>query len=485
MCWELKRLDKVSSRLFRFGGVRLLCRAGVMLALIAAVVPGCQRRIDRGPPNVVIILIDTLRPDHLGCYGYPRETSPNLDRLAGGGTIFWNAVAQSSWTLPSAASLLTGLYPTRHQAINKSAVLPLHRETLAEVLHSEGYRTAAVVSHTLVSSDYNLDQGFELFDETHISGHLEISSPGVTDVATRWLRENGETPFFLFLHYFDPHYAYLEHEGFVFPTSCRGRVKADVPFHTIQMQRRELGQEGVECLMALYDSEIAFTDYHIGVVLEELRRLGLEESTMVVVTGDHGEEFMEHGWLGHTVHLYEETVRVPMILCGPGMRRAPQRVNQLVELVDVMPTLLDLLGIDRDPATMDGRSFRDALDGKEQRGGRAFSEVGFDDVFSRLDRNREPSRNPNLRAVRSGSWKLILDPVDRRWEFYDLAADPGERVNLAAMSSDERFTTMKQWMVVWMNRQDELALRENTAPDTLRVLDEETRERLKALGYIN
>lgn len=464
--------------------VRVIGAGALVVGVVAMVAHGCQPRIHPGPLNLVVVFIDTIRADHLGCYGHSRPTSPNIDRLAARGTRFGNAISQSSWTLPSAASLLTGLYPCRHQVIRKVARLPGWRETLAEVLRARGYRTAAVVSHSLVSSDHHLDQGFDFFDESNVTGHTGISSPGVTAVALEWLRSNEHRPFFLFLHYFDPHFLYLEHEGFEFENPYRGFVKPEADFRTIQAQRRSLGFRGMLCLRAQYDSEIAFTDHHVGLVLDEIERLGLGESTFLVVTGDHGEEFMEHGWLGHTVHLYEETIHVPLVLYHPALGRMPETFDAPVELVDLMPTVLEMLGVDWDAGPIDGLSFLGALEGKAPPDSAVFSEVCYEDVTALRDPNRTRSRNPNVRSLRMGPWKLVYDVNGERWELYDLDSDPGETRNLGADPAARRFGDMKRRLSEWMKGQERLALTENAVPDTIPLMDRETEERLRALGYV-
>lgn len=462
-----------------------LCPWAVVSALLLAPIQGCQPRIDSDRLNLVIIWVDTLRADHLGCYGYTRPTSRNIDSLAAEGTLFTRAVSQSPWTLPSTASLLTGLYPTRHGATNRRARLPDFRSTLAEVLREHGYRTSAVVSHTLVSSKYNLDQGFDEFDESHVSGHLGVSSPGVTETAVEWLRSNSRSPFFLFLHYFDPHYAYIEHEGYEFSQPYEGWVNPEEKFIITQSLCRRLEADDIRFLTDRYDSEIAFTDHHIELVLDELRRLGLEGSTVIVLAGDHGEEFMEHGWLGHTRHLYEELIRVPLILYNPAMRQLPDTFEAPAELIDVMPTLLEMLKVDWDAGSIDGRSLLGVLEGKAAPDSVVFSEVSIPHVHALGTKDWQRVMNLNLRSMQLGRWKLIHDVFHENWQLYDLISDPGETMNLVAQTEDGRLERMETLLLDWMEAEAELALAENTAPDTLAVVDEESKERLRALGYVH
>lgn len=457
--------------------------AVLFLALVPMAAGSCQSRVSPPRINLVIILVDTLRADHLGCYGYERPTSPNIDRLASGGTLFENAVSQSSWTLPSAASLLTGLYPMRHQAVWRKAQLPLARITLAEVLSAEGYATGAVVSHSLVSSDHDLDQGFDFFDETHISGHAGISSPGVTDVAVRWLRENRGQPFFLFLHYFDPHYAYLEHEGYEFGQRYEGWVDPKAPFRTIQTQRGRLDQGDIEFLRDRYDGEIAFTDHHIGIVLGELDRLGLTERTVVVLVGDHGEEFLDHGWLGHTTHLYEEIVRVPLIVHHPGMNGLPDRVAEPVELIDVLPTVLAMSGVDSVPAGIDGRNLLAMLEGRAPADTTAFSEVCLRSLHANAS-DASGRTSLDLKCLRCGRWKLIHDAARQSWELYDLPVDPAEEEDLASTAPRSLMDGLRNQLVERAAALERLARVENAVCDSIVGVDPEREERLRALGYV-
>lgn len=461
----------------------------LLLGFGLALIHGCQPTVQSERLNLLVILIDTLRADHLGCYGYDkRPTSPNVDRLATQGTLFENAVAQSSWTLPSAASLLTGLYPTRHQALNTKARLPDWRETLSEVLQEKGYRTGAVVSHTFVSSTYNLDQGFDEFDESQQAGYLQVTSAEVSDLAIRWLERNRRSAFFLFVHYFDPHHAYIEHPGFEFSEPYDGWINPRERLITMGKKRWRMRPEDFAHLEALYDSEIAFTDHHVGRLLDALERFGLDGTTLIVFTADHGEEFMDHGWLGHTRQLYEETVHVPLILRNPRLPDLPDRFTPPVELIDLMPTLLDMLRVDRDGRGIDGRKFTDALLGEAYSDTIAFSEVCMVPAADRVPRGTPSSESPrrylDRASVRMGRWKLLHDAENERTELYDLASDPGEKENLLDSETSPDVDRIRELMTGWLAETEGTALAENVVTDSIRVLDEETEERLRALGYV-
>ncbi|MFN0008802.1 MAG: sulfatase, partial [Planctomycetota bacterium] len=285
-----------------------------------------------GRPNVLFVSIDTLRADHLGCYGWPRPTSPNLDALASKSVVFESAQSSSSWTLPSLASLMTSMQASAHSCDQIASRLDPSYTTMAEILRDSGYDTAFVASHVFLSAGYGLQQGFTHVDTRILQDESAITSPAVTDWGLAWLHDKAAAddgvPWFLWLHYFDPHAPYLVHEGIS-------------------------ERFGTETDLDRYDGEIAFTDQHLGRLLEAFERLGLAENTILVVVADHGEEFGEHGVQGHGYDLHEEVVRGPLIVRAPGI--APRRVSEVVPTVDVMPTLLELCGA-RGRNEVEGRS---------------------------------------------------------------------------------------------------------------------------------
>ncbi len=464
-----------------------------LIGLSLAVMHGCQSGGRSAPLNLVVILIDTLRADHLGCYGYDRATSPNIDRLAEGAILFENAVAPSSWTLPSTASILTALHPTRHQAVNRKTRLALHRDTLAEVLRRNGYHTGAVVSHILVSPEYNMDQGFEDFDDSSIGERTDVSSPAVTERGLQWLRSGARSPFFLMLHYFDPHGAYVRHPEFEFGEPYDGWLDLEHPswgLHNIWRNRRDLDDRDRAHIVNRYDGEIAFVDHHVGRVLEEIRQLGLESSTIVVLTADHGEEFFEHGYLGHTEHLYEETIHVPLIIQNPALETAPARFAPPVAMVDLMPTLLEMLGVVWDGTGVDGRSCLGALLGHKPAHAVAYSEVHFRPI-AMVEAQREIRRTGktgayhDLRSLRKGDLKLVYDVPRDSLEAYDLAADPAESVNLAGEHLPPRINDMKTDLLNRITNIERVALLESADTDSIAGMSPEAEERLRALGYIH
>lgn len=277
-----------------------------------------------GPLNVLLISVDTLRADHLGCYGYDRPTTPRIDQLGAQSIVFEDAHAPSSWTLPSLATLMTAVYPASHGCVVRDRVLDPGFETLAEKLRDNGFYTGGIVTQTFASRRFGLDRGFLSFNDdlAELSRGNELfkkTSRSVSDKATKWIaaRAGEARPWFLWLHYFDPHLAYVPHPGY------------SEAF-------------GSEQDIDLYDGEIAWTDFHVGRVLDALSEFGFDENTLIVFTSDHGEEFGDHGGRYHRSTLYREVLEVPLIVRIPG--RAAERTDRLTSLVDVAPLILQLTG---------------------------------------------------------------------------------------------------------------------------------------------
>ncbi len=359
--------------------------------------------------NVLLVTVDTLRADRLGFDGYGLPTSPRLDALAESGVVFDRAQGASSWTLPSLATILTSLYTSTHGCWTFVDPLQPSFHTLAETLRDAGYDTAAVASHVFLGTDYGLHQGFTHFDDdlVHwlVASHDAISSPEVSDKGIRFLENKAavpeEGPWLLWLHYFDPHEIYQPHEGFLEPFGIDPDAR---------------GTFDVEQESRLYDGEVAFTDHHVGRVLDALERLGLADDTLVVFVADHGEEFGDHGSRRHGHTLYGELVRTPLVVRAPGF--APSRVDALVHTVDLAPTVLELVGL-APVADQTGRSLVPLMRGEElpERG-----------VLAEL--NAAPSTN--LRAWIDGRWKLILDLDHETAKLFDVEADPLEQSDVAA-----------------------------------------------------
>jgi len=389
-------------------------------------------------PNVLLVTLDTLRADYVGCYGHPWVETPTLDGLAGDGALFETAISQSPHTCPSHCTIMTSVYPFDHEGQNGRAMrggLP----TLADVLHANGYETTAFTSATTTRSiNTGLNQGFQRYVDSlvpwsewfsrdefqqlilfYVLGIMEdsqISGKVVSDRALRWLDAQGEQPFFVWLHYFDPHVPYSA------PAPFLGKYTGKVARPTPYSRQRER-----------YGEDIHFVDYQLGRIIQALRDRGLYEQTMIVVASDHGEAFGEtHGTItevGHGHFLYSTTQHVPWIIKPAGNLPEPRRIPGVVELADVAPTVLGLLEIER-PETFVGRALHDVVMGREE----AILDrdaLGFNLVEREVYKPSASGVFVEQISVRSGKWNYIMIPQTESVELYDIQKDPNERIDVA------------------------------------------------------
>ena len=409
-------------------------------------------------PSILLVVVDTLRRDHLGAYGYERATSHELDRLAADSVRYDAAQSSAPWTLPAVASLLTGRDAHALGIEAHASVVAEELVLLPELLRERGYVTGAIVSHTLVSARWGFDQGFDHFDDSQAKGHRLITSPRVTEAALDFLREQRAEPFFLLVHYFDPHYRYREHEGFRFERDApyEGPIHDRLSYRELGDLHRQIGPADSVELQRLYDSEIAYTDHHIGRVLDALRELGLYDRMLIAVTADHGEEFLERGRLGHGYSLNEELVGVPLIVRFPGGE--PSVVSGPVAVLDLFPTILEVAGAAVPPG-LDGVSLLDESSPERL-------------LFAATERGQ------GIRGVRSGRFKL-LHPVKGHTVLYDLEADLLEQRNLFREGGPQ----LRRLVAALRRYEDRLGRRREPA-ERLTLTPEET-ERLRDLGYLD
>ncbi|MEE2677563.1 MAG: sulfatase [Myxococcota bacterium] len=421
------------------------------------------------PRNLLLVVVDTLRADHVSAYGYPRDTTPQLAALAAEGTRVEIAYAPSATTGPTHAALFSGRHP-RSVGVRRNAVpLPEEVPTLAERLADAGFATAGVVSSFVLDGRFGFDQGFSDWDDDFepsqatvrhgsFEGHaleagFDRRASETTDRALAWLAQSRTAPFFLFVHYFDPHDPYVPPA----PFAERFAVAPDASPR--------------DQATARYDAEVAYTDAEIGRLLAGLDALELADDTLVVVTADHGEGLFDHGHLFHDVFLYEEAVRVPLVVRGPGIA-AGRVVAGPVSLVDLLPTLLDLVE-GPGPAGTGARSFAPLLRGVGNFD--AERPIVLERREFRTDRvGRIPVRGEAL-AVRAGRWKYVEAPEEGRRELYDLVRDPGEMENVSGREP-ARVAALADFLARWREEHPVMAPVAPVSPEDAR--------RLEALGYV-
>ncbi len=413
---------------------------------------GSARRADPRP-HIVLLDLDTLRADRLGCYGAPRDTSPRIDAWAAEqAVLFEDCMASSSWTLPSTATLLTGLLPYQHGVDRPSLRLSPQHQPLAQRLADAGYETWGVAEGGYVSASFGFDLGFDTF-ETRRS-----QEPDWDAVLDRLAVRNSERPLFLLLHTYLAHAPYEPDPRWVDPAYAGplagAEVDADNVFAPHRLGQLELDPADGAYVAALYDAGVARLDAVVGAFLERLDEVLPPAHTLVVITSDHGEELLDHGGLDHGLTLYDEVLRVPLIVRFPGRRSA--RETAPVSLADVVPTVLDVVGLPRSSG----------LSGRSLRAGVPAQRVRIAELAARE------------RAVRYEGFKLV-DPVDgRAARLYDLDADPGERVDRSGQQADRVADLRARWTRL---------VGDHVAPaDAARdaAVDDTTRESLQQLGYV-
>lgn len=378
-------------------------------------------------PNVVLIVIDTLRNDRMSYNGYQRNLTPNLAKLAKDSIVYKNAISQASWTIPAIAAIMSSQYPSiMGYTSGEPYVLDPKILTLAEIFHESNYKTKAIVSHIYASSRLGFDQGFDSFDEDNLTlatGDKDITSPSVSGKAIEYLEGHKDETFFLFLHYFDPHYNFTLHKDYNYDPNYKGHVKSGMGIADLIEMAPKLNSRDLSYLNALYDSEIAFTDEHIGKVINKLKELNLYDDTLIVFTADHGEEFTERGdhWIGHSKTLYQELIHVPLTIKVPGNKHKTQ-INEFVATIDIMPTMIDYLSLNKPE---DYKLEGEILD--LRNGGRAKSNRV---IFS------ETHRKARLQSIIYKGRKLILNLVNGKKQLFNVQNDPLELSNLALQGMD-------------------------------------------------
>lgn len=447
---------------------------------------------EEAPANIVLISLDTVRPDYLGCYGYEKDTSPALDALAQDSALFLNCFSTSSWTLPAHVSLLTGQSSRQHQVYYPYERFDSSTLTMADHLRQQGYTTVAFTGGGYLSSQFGFAKGFDRYQELLLHGENAIrwdEAEKLAEMANDWIRKNRGKKFFLFLHTYQPHdpYANLSPQGksFLENSASWDQVNMEELLQDTGRFQTAFSDAEKRNIKALYEGEVRYTDQmFVKSVLETLKQNGLYSNTLIIVTSDHGEEFFDHeSWL-HDHSLYNEGIRIPLIIKFPQTRYSGKRLDALTRITDIVPTALEFAGIPRAGLEIDGISLIPIVQKNERSERSVFSHLA-------LRSSQDP---PSVVSLIRGNLKIIVHRViespyiesrsykisDYQVELYDLAADPQETKNLAKESA-YRTTCMQMVREIHDLIQETEARR--TQKETV-VMDSTLEERLKALGYI-
>jgi arylsulfatase A-like enzyme len=434
-----------------------------MVALLA--LSACSGGGDQRAKNLVLISLDTLRADRLGAYGYERDTSPALDALAARGARFDTVIAESNWTLPSHVTLMSGTPPQLHGVTIPNRAPAADLPLLAEVLREQGFRTIGLTAGSFLTRRYQFDRGFEQFEDAYLP-----FGRALTTARERLAAIDPDERFFLFLHTYDVHCPYDPPEAYA--SRFATRPPADrVPTRGLcgnpHFNRMQLTPGQARYISDRYDAGIRYADDLLAGFLADLDRSGRLDDTLVVVVSDHGEEFMEHGKVGHRATLYIQSLRVPWVMAGPGVPAVV--VEEPVGLADVMPTLLELLGVP--PLPLRGESKLALVRGEREADVERL-------VFSQNDWGLR------LYSAIVGDRQIIVDDIRGIARFFDWRADPDEQVDLADESADAE-SNREIWLAArgeFQRRQGDPARRE---PVVLTVPTAEERSQLEALGYVD
>ncbi len=428
--------------------------------------------------NILLITIDALRPDHLTCYGYKRNTSPRIDEIAKEGILFTQAISQGSRTWPFLTSLITSAYQSTHQVYFENQLLSYSISTLPEILKRKGYYTGFISGHGSLWSgkESGFKRGFDTCED------FGANADKISHKAIGWIKENKDKKFFLWLHYFDPHGPYMPPQPYktryvndglykhnkhipISPDDAVDRHsrkkaigKGEIPAYVAEDNITD-----IDYYIAQYDGEINFTDEQIGILLDLVKELGLIKNTLIIITADHGEYLGDHGFYFMHGGLYDTIIKIPLIMKCKGIFPHGKIIDQQISSIDIMPTILSAVKIKVD-IKMDGVSLLPVICGRYYNRPYAFGEfMNPQGVFTR--------------SIRNKNWKLIFDVVKNTYELYDLKKDPRELTNLINTRINE-FKFLKSELEKWAHTY------KHNMVTSIGQLDEQTKNRLMSLGYV-
>ncbi|MBW2182696.1 MAG: sulfatase-like hydrolase/transferase [Deltaproteobacteria bacterium] len=428
--------------------------------------------------NIVLITIDALRADHLSCYGYDRTTSPNIDKIAENGIIFKNAIAPSSWTAPSMVSLFTSVYPINHGVIHglgyiknkdKQEVFSDKLITLAETLKAQGYTTVGVAANLHLSEEFGFARGFDYFKCLPFS-----PAQPVNKAIYSWEDKIKKSDkFFLWVHYIDPHHPYHARDPWLEHYTTRALTRelklSEKPWGDFLKLIPDFEEypKVLSNLVALYDSEINYVDSYIG---ELIQRFELDKNTLIIITADHGEGFLEHGQLGHGTNLYQETIHIPLIVKLPHSSKK-KIANKYVNLLDIMPSILKTLNTNP-PKQTAGKSIFKKKGPLSWLKKTLLRKDSSDYIFTELD------TNITLKTIITSKWKYLYNYRDKTDQLYNIKSDPWELDNIIDYEF-ERSNKLKEQLFDWVENS-------NKYPTKIKSfqLSPEERKKLEAMGYL-
>jgi len=468
--WVFKKrvIKPIPMKFLAYSGFSILISFAVANLLFGLATPKAKG------PNVIFISIDTLRADHVGTYGYERNTTPNIDALGNESIVFENNIVPAPWTLPSHASMLTGHTPMVHGASKMVYSIHDNMFLLQEILKQNGYHTFAITAVVLLSPAYGFSTGFESYYWLP-----QFVASQLVDLANKAIDET-EQPFFFFFHLFDPHWPYAPPDEFrIFGNRKEAEDRKDEMFYKfVKFMINDASDAERREQIDLYDGEIYFTDHELGRFFDHLKQRGLWDNTIIVLTSDHGEEFLEHGFWSHMYFLYQESLRVPLIIKPQSSAGLPAavRIPNRVGTIDIMPTILNLVGL-KPPREIEGRSLLCLIRGEckdrwEDRYISYTSEAGC---------SRMAELDSEWKYIQGGQCRFADLDLSRPERLFNLESDPKEMRNLIEEKPDVA-GQMRKGLDGWLSEIQEKWPVQYQKP---KKLPEDMKEKLKALGYVD